>query len=241
MLALPISFFRRGLVLSAALLLLVLLPAAGATAGECGDSAHPSGKDRCEESGGSGTQGSATSDPDDDGRGPDRSNGGVDQEGGEGGVNTADQDGNNGCGNDQDFEDDNEGLCGGNPDKGAPAAAGKDKAEDAKDKTKAKAKDAKSKDAEPAKAEFKRDADTARTKRAAEAAEANQSTAKLSDNAAVGSGDQPAAAVAAGGQGRLGRAAAALAATGVNGIVIALAALALLVVGFLALRRSRSA
>ena len=77
-----------------------------------GDNAHPSGKDRSVERGGSGNQGKAKSDPDDDGRGPDRSNGGVDQPGGAGGVDLADQDGNNGCGNDDDFEDDNEGWCG---------------------------------------------------------------------------------------------------------------------------------
>ncbi|MCO8126208.1 LPXTG cell wall anchor domain-containing protein [Acidimicrobiia bacterium EGI L10123] len=76
-----------------------------------GDNAHPSGKDRSVEPGGSGTQGNAQSDPDDDGRGPDRSNGGADKPGGEGGVDKDDQDGNNGCGNDDDFEDDNEGLC----------------------------------------------------------------------------------------------------------------------------------
>src|SRR5688572_23933299 len=81
----------------------------------CGPSAHPSGKDRCDEPGGSGTQGRSASDPDDDGRGPDRSNGGADKPGGPGGVNPADQDGNNGCGNDQDFEDDNEGWCGAKP------------------------------------------------------------------------------------------------------------------------------
>lgn len=75
------------------------------------DNRHPSGKDRHCEAGGSGTQGSAQSDPDDDGRGPDRSNGGLDQAGGPGGDDHADQDGNNGCGNDDDFEDDNEGLC----------------------------------------------------------------------------------------------------------------------------------
>ncbi|MBW3659674.1 MAG: hypothetical protein KY457_13620 [Actinobacteria bacterium] len=77
-----------------------------------GDNAHPSGQDRSVEHGQSGNQGNAQSDPDDDGRGPDRSNGGVDQPNGEGGVDKADQDGNNGCGNDDDFEDDNEGWCG---------------------------------------------------------------------------------------------------------------------------------
>ena len=85
-----------------------------------GDNAHPSGKDRSVENGGSGNQGSSESDPDDDGRGPDRSNGGPDKPNGSGGVDKADQDGNNGCGNDDDFEDDNEGWCGRRP-KPAPA------------------------------------------------------------------------------------------------------------------------
>ncbi len=74
-------------------------------------SRHPSGKDRYCEPQRAGNQGGAKSDPDDDGRGPDRSNGGVDQPGGPGGAYDWDQDGNNGCGNDQDFEDDNEGRC----------------------------------------------------------------------------------------------------------------------------------
>ena len=115
---------RTTLLLAAALLLLALAPTAPAGAETCGDSAHPSGKDRCVEEGGSGTQGSATSDPDDDGNGPDRSNGGVDQDGGEGGVNQQDQDGNNGCGNDQDFEDDNEGLCDGQAEASNPNPVG---------------------------------------------------------------------------------------------------------------------
>ena len=92
------------------LLLLIAVPAAAA-AETCGESAHPSGKDRCVEEGQSATQGDAQADPDDNGNPPERSNGGADEPGGEGGVNPADQDGNNGCGNDQDFEDDNEGLC----------------------------------------------------------------------------------------------------------------------------------
>ena len=82
-----------------------------------GDNAHPSGKDRSVENGGSGNQGNSTSDPDDDGRGPDRTNGGPDKPNGTGGTDKADQDGNNGCGNDDDFEDDNEGWCGNKPKK----------------------------------------------------------------------------------------------------------------------------
>jgi hypothetical protein len=76
-----------------------------------GDDYHPSGKDRSVEPGGSGNQGKAAHDPDDDGNGPDNSNGGLDQPDGPGGDDLADQDGNNGCGNDDDFEDDNEGRC----------------------------------------------------------------------------------------------------------------------------------
>ncbi|MBW3577325.1 MAG: hypothetical protein KY462_06230 [Actinobacteria bacterium] len=79
------------------------------------DNRHPSGKDKHCESGRSGNQGGAAHDPDDDGRGPDRGTGGRDQPGGTGGVDLLDQDGNNGCGNDDDFEDDNEGWCGRNP------------------------------------------------------------------------------------------------------------------------------
>ena len=82
-----------------------------------GDNRHPSGKDKSVENGGSGNQGNSSSDPDDDGRGPDRSNGGADKPDGPGGVDLADQDGNNGCGNDDDFEDDNEGWCGHKPKK----------------------------------------------------------------------------------------------------------------------------
>jgi hypothetical protein len=84
------------------------------------DNAHPSGKDR-ETVNGSGddAQGNSGSNPDNDGHGPERNScegSGVDEcvdkAGGDGGVDTDDQDGNNGCGNDDDFEDDNEGWCG---------------------------------------------------------------------------------------------------------------------------------
>ncbi|MGH8991386.1 MAG: hypothetical protein ACRDZ7_07655 [Acidimicrobiia bacterium] len=67
---------------------------------------HPSGKDRTEERGGSGTQGRSDSDPD----GMD--NDGADKPECQGGYDD-DRDGNNGCGNDDDFEDDNNGNCGG--------------------------------------------------------------------------------------------------------------------------------
>ena len=73
---------------------------------------HPSGNDKSVENGGSGNQGNSESDPDDDGNGTDRSNGGPDKPNGSGGEDLADQDGNNGCGNDDDFEDDNNGWCG---------------------------------------------------------------------------------------------------------------------------------
>jgi hypothetical protein len=66
---------------------------------------HPSGKDRTASAGKSGTQGKSTSDPDQ------MTNGGADKPGGAGGFD-ADKDGNNGCGNDDDFEDDNNGWCG---------------------------------------------------------------------------------------------------------------------------------
>jgi hypothetical protein len=79
---------------------------------DTGDNAHPSGNDRSVEPGGSGDQGSATAEPDQDGHGPERDQGGLDQADGPGGTDLADQDGNNGCGNDDDFEDDNEGRCG---------------------------------------------------------------------------------------------------------------------------------
>jgi hypothetical protein len=80
-----------------------------------GDNLQPSGNDRSEEFGVSDNQGSSPADPDDNGTGPDRSNGGQDQPDGPGGLDPDDQDGNNGCGNDDDFEDDNEGNCGGMP------------------------------------------------------------------------------------------------------------------------------
>jgi hypothetical protein len=74
------------------------------------DNAHPSGKDKHVEHGGSVNQGKSGSDPDSDG------NGGVDKPAGAGGLDIEDQDGNNGCGNDDDFEDDNNGNCGGEKD-----------------------------------------------------------------------------------------------------------------------------
>lgn len=79
---------------------------------DSGDNLHPSGNDRSEEHGNSGTQGKSQSDPD----GTENSNGGnsgKDKYGFDGGFDKADQDGNNGCGNDDDFEDDNNGNCGG--------------------------------------------------------------------------------------------------------------------------------
>jgi hypothetical protein len=75
------------------------------------DNQHPSGKDKHEEPGGSGNMGWASSEPDQNTTGPERDVDGRDQPGNTGGADKLDQDGNNGCGNDDDFEDDNEGLC----------------------------------------------------------------------------------------------------------------------------------
>ncbi len=93
------------------------------------DNQHPSGKDRSEEPGGSGNQGKSESAPDDNvgpmrnecGASPasDPRGGCTDKPGGSGGMDLQDQDGNNGCGNDDDFDDDNNGHCGGKV-KGAP-------------------------------------------------------------------------------------------------------------------------
>jgi hypothetical protein len=113
-----------GGTLTAAFLLLGGLGASDAVAGpkdktpDQTPNDHPSGKDRSGSKGGSGAQGKSTSDPDG------MSNGGADKPGGSGGYD-ADQDGNNGCGNDDDFEDDNNGNCGGlkkGHDKAAKAA-----------------------------------------------------------------------------------------------------------------------
>lgn len=75
-----------------------------------GDNNHPSGKDRSVEKGKSQEQGKSQSDPD----GNKNSYGGIfgkDKIGYDGGLDKQDQDGNNGCGNDDDFEDDNNGKC----------------------------------------------------------------------------------------------------------------------------------
>ncbi|MDQ4006378.1 MAG: hypothetical protein M3135_08790 [Actinomycetota bacterium] len=77
------------------------------------DNEHPSGNDKHEEPGGSGNMGWASSEPDQNTSGPERDVEGGDQPGNVGGADKLDQDGNNGCGNDDDFEDDNEGNCGG--------------------------------------------------------------------------------------------------------------------------------
>ena len=75
----------------------------GTDSGSTTGTNHPSDNDRDTESGGSGSQGSSGSDPDGD------ENDGADKPGSGGGANTGDQDGNNGSGNDTDFEDDNRG------------------------------------------------------------------------------------------------------------------------------------
>ena len=97
---------RLGIIFSMLAALLLVPAAASAEQVELGPSLHPSGNDRTVEPGGSGTQGNAQADPDG------MANWGVDQEGGDGGLYLGDQDGNNGCGNDHDFEDDNNGNCG---------------------------------------------------------------------------------------------------------------------------------
>ena len=77
------------------------------------DNAHPSGNDRETNDGpDDDVQGRSASEPDDNGSGPERDHNGTDKTGGPGGADLEDQDGNNGCGNDDDFEDDNEGWCG---------------------------------------------------------------------------------------------------------------------------------
>jgi hypothetical protein len=90
-----------------------------------GDNLHPSGKDRSVEHGGSGDQGRSSSTPDQNGRGPERDNGGTDKPNGPGGADIFDQDRNNGCGNDDDFDDDNEGWCGKPKDRGKPQESAK--------------------------------------------------------------------------------------------------------------------
>lgn len=125
-------------VLTAALMALFLVSGTAAAApqadgGDHGkteandDNHHPSGKDRTNEPADAEDgefQGKSKSEPDDDGHGPERDyddgpganeDGVEDKPGMEGGMHTSDQDGNNGCGNDDDFEDDNEGWCGKRP------------------------------------------------------------------------------------------------------------------------------
>ena len=98
------SLARASSVLFALMLALaaafITIPAS-AQPGACGDIEHPSGNNRCDEEGGSGTQGTAESDPDDNGNPPERSNGGADK--GTATTQNQDPDGTNGCGNDQNF------------------------------------------------------------------------------------------------------------------------------------------
>lgn len=78
--------------------------------GDSTESQHPSGNDRNIEPGKSGTQGKSTSNPDGDGADKRRSS----RDGSFGGTQgNGDWDDNNGCGNDNDFADDNNGNCGG--------------------------------------------------------------------------------------------------------------------------------
>ena len=79
-------------------------------------SRHPSGNDRNNEPGNSGTQGKSTSNP--DGNGADKRR--TSSDGSFGGTQGhGDWDDNNGCGNDNDFADDNKGNCGGKAKTGA--------------------------------------------------------------------------------------------------------------------------
>jgi hypothetical protein len=96
------------------------------------DNRHPSGNDKHEEGGQSGNQGSSSSEPDGDGHGPERDEGGLDKPDGPGGLDVLDQDGNNGCGNDDDFEDDNEGWCG-KPDQQAASGSSEEDVDSATD------------------------------------------------------------------------------------------------------------
>ena len=211
--------FRTLLLAIASLVLVIGVPAGAET---CGDSEHPSGKDRCVEEGGSGTQGDAESDPDDDGRGPERTNGGADEPGGPGGVNQADQDGNNGCGNDQDFEDDNEGLCGSKP----ASAGGPDevKGPELNDEDDGKIKPTIGKRPDDGRTVVK-DIDPITRK-----PNVNEHRARLG---------QPVAASRSL-VGMVGRAGAALAATGLPGLLLGAGALGLIGFGAAALRRARA-
>jgi hypothetical protein len=83
--------------------------------------AAPGGADRSVESGGSGTEGKSMSNP--DGAGVDKPYA-ADGHAADTQGDTVDSDGNNGCGNDMDFADDNNGNCGGlHPDHERAAAA----------------------------------------------------------------------------------------------------------------------
>src|SRR5437773_8757573 len=103
------TIVRIGGAGAGALLALGLLagPSAGATRSANQNQAERSGKVTCFQPTGH-TQGRSLSDPDG------ISNGGADKPGPDctGGVDSADRDGNNGCGNDADREDDNNGNCG---------------------------------------------------------------------------------------------------------------------------------
>ena len=260
-----LSSIRAAVLFAAAILLLALAPAVTAQAEDCGTSNHPSGNDRCVEEGGSGTQGSATSDPDDDGNGPDRTNGGVDQDGGDGGVNQQDQDGNNGCGNDQDFEDDNEGLCDGSQPDTPETVLGEDAAKDSdgkdgKDDTDKRTDDDKgdTDDDEDGQGTDGRDDHSNGGGEKAEepavgavlgngAARADEagllggvSDARSLHGAAAGGDDAVAAGAGSGALAAIGSAADTLAATGIGGLALALLALGSIGLGALTLRRSRA-
>lgn len=86
--------------------------------GDGATDAHPGKTERQQEKGGSGTQGKSESNPDGDGVDKPYPADGQPAESQQGDygtneVNADDFDGNNGCGNDTDFSDDNNGNCGG--------------------------------------------------------------------------------------------------------------------------------
>jgi hypothetical protein len=105
------TIVRIGATGACALLALGLLagPSAGATGSDNQNKAERRAKVTCFDAASADhTQGRSLSDPDG------MSNGGADKPGPDctGGVNKDDRDGNNGCGNDADREDDNNGNCG---------------------------------------------------------------------------------------------------------------------------------
>src|SRR4051812_38960447 len=123
------TIVRIGITGTGALLALGVLagPPAGATPSSRHDDVERSPKVTCFHPEGK-TQGRSFSDPDGD------SNGGADKPGTDctGGVDLTDRDGNNGCGNDADREDDNNGHCGRQPARPSNAGATEQRNHEAK-------------------------------------------------------------------------------------------------------------